>query len=81
MLRMIRPTLSTFFGQIFVDTYLLSHWQLDFPCAASKRKDASGRPSLNEPIMFYPSRPRPIYNFTKNLNATGREVGGDRNWD
>ena len=28
MLRMIRPTLSAFFGQIFVDTYLLSYWLL-----------------------------------------------------
>ena len=48
---MIWPTLSSFFGHIFVDTDLLSYWLLDFPCAASERKDAAGRPSLNEPIV------------------------------
>ena len=52
ILCMIRPTLSPFFGQIFVDTSLHSYWLLDFPCSASERKDASGRPGLNEPIVW-----------------------------
>ena len=34
----------------FVDTYLLSHWLIVFPCAGFSRKDAPLRPSVNDPI-------------------------------
>ena len=33
----------------FVDTYLLSHWLIVFPCAGFSRKDAPLRPSVNDP--------------------------------